>query len=161
MQLFMQKMNERLAIEILNWKYEAPYNFYNNELTSDSIKELLEETFYAVVDQNNQLVGFFCIGKPARVPIGSQYGAYADDFIDIGLGLKPELTGQGHGFPFFSFVLTFVRNTYHDIPIRLTVAKFNKRAIHLYEKIGFTKQIEFSNGETIFLTMLMEKGDDQ
>ncbi|WP_231710683.1 hypothetical protein [Gracilibacillus suaedae] len=53
-----------------------------------------------MVDKNNGLVGFFCIGKPAQVPAGFKVGAYQEGFVDIGIGMKPELTGRGNGSSF-------------------------------------------------------------
>ncbi|KOP82645.1 GNAT family N-acetyltransferase [Cytobacillus solani] len=156
MQFYIRRMTELFAVEILSWKYEAPYDFYNNDLCSDNIRELLNQTYYAVVNDNDQLIGFFCIGSAAQVPIGYEFGAYSDDHIDIGLGMKPELTGNGFGYTFLAYILQYINETYTDKTIRLTVAKFNHRAIHLYEKFGFKRKIEFKNNSTIFTTMLKE-----
>lgn len=158
MQLFIKNMNEEFATEILNWKYPAPYDLYNNELNPDNLKEMLEDSYSIIVDENDRLVGFFCIGKSAIVPIGTEFGAYAEDLIDIGLGMKPELTGQGHGFNFFSFILENVQENYKDVSLRLTVAQFNHRAIRLYEKFRFVKIMEFSKGDIIFQTMVKKYG---
>ncbi|WP_045520816.1 hypothetical protein, partial [Neobacillus niacini] len=118
MQLFIRKMSEDFAVQILNWKYQTPYDFYNNELNSDSIKEMLENPYYVVLDHKDRLVGFFCFGNSAKVPIGGQFGAYTDELIDIGIGMKPELTGQGLGFTFFSFILQYIQDNFNDISIR-------------------------------------------
>lgn len=152
--LVIKTMNEECALEILNWKYDAPYNFYNNELNEQSLKELLENSYYVVVDENHQLIGYFCIGDCAKVPIGVHFGAFIEDFIDIGIGMKPALTGKGYGTTFFSFILSFIKENFVKVPFRLTVAKFNNRAIHLYEKFGFVKEMEFDRGETTFMTMV-------
>lgn len=79
--------------------------------------------------------------------------AYLDNCIDIGIGLKPDLTGKGFGTVFFSFILSLVLKE-GPAPLRLTVAKFNTRAIHLYEKLGFEKKIEFHHKTTLFVTMV-------
>lgn len=115
---------------------------------------MLENSYYVVLDHKDRLVGFFCIGNSAKVPIGAQFCAYTEDLIDIGIGMKPELTGQGLGFTFFSFILRYIQDNFKEVPIRLTVAKFNQRAIHLYEKFGFVKKMEFNKESTIFLTMV-------
>lgn len=156
MQFFIRNMTEYLAIEVLSWKYEAPYDFYNNDLCSENIRELLEQNYYAVVNENDQLIGFFCIGSSAQVPIGSKFGAYLEDHVDIGLGLKPELTSKGYGYSFITYILKYIFENYQEKTIRLTVAKFNKRAISLYEKLGFNKKIEFSNNSAAFMTMVKE-----
>lgn len=157
MQFVVRNMTEEHAKQILTWKYEPPYDFYNNEETSESLKELLENPYYAVVNHDQELVGFFCIGSAAQVPYGSIVGAYdkdMKDMKDIGIGMNPVITGQGLGTPFFSFILSYIQETYQLYSIRLTVAKFNKRAIRLYTKLGFDKKVEFSRGTTEFITMI-------
>lgn len=154
MQLMVKSMTEEYARQILTWKYEAPYDFYNNEESSESLNELLENPYYAVLNQNNELAGFFCMGKAAQVPFGSTVGAYSEDLTDIGIGMNPSLTGQGFGAPFFSFILSYIQENYKVDSFRLTVAKFNQRAIHLYTKLGFVKKIEFSRRATEFITMV-------
>ncbi|MCH3917273.1 MAG: GNAT family N-acetyltransferase [Spirochaetia bacterium] len=51
--------------------------------------------------------------------------------------ILPEFQGQGLGAEF----LTFLESTYHDkvVLMRLEVEKSNKTALHLYQKLGFTK----------------------
>ncbi|WP_223282815.1 GNAT family N-acetyltransferase [Neobacillus kokaensis] len=154
-QLLIKEMTEAYATEILNWKYEAPYDFYDVEYSSAALKELLENPYYAVINYSSELVGFFCIGEPAQVPIGVQYGAYQDEFVDIGIGLKPELTGKGKGAAFLAFVINHIQEKFHA-PMRLTVATFNKRAIRLYEKFGFDKVVAFNSRGTEFITMVRE-----
>lgn len=156
MQLMVKSMTEEYARQILTWKYEAPYDFYNNEESSESLNELLENPYYAVLNQNNELAGFFCMGKAAQVPFGYTVGAYSEDLTDIGIGMNPALTGQGFGAPFFSFILSYIQENYKVNSFRLTVAKFNHRALHLYMKLGFVKKIEFSSGATVFITMVKE-----
>ncbi len=154
MQLMVREMNEEFAKQILNWTYEAPYDFYNNEESPESLKELLDTPYYPVVDENNHLVGFFCIGKSAQVPFGTIVGAYSEEIDDIGIGMNPALTGQGFGADFFSFVMSYIQETFHTNTIRLTVATFNKRAIHLYKKLGFVEKMKFSRESTEFMTMI-------
>lgn len=156
MQQFMVKdIIEHYAKEILNWQYESPYDFYNLNANTNSIKEFLENEYYVVMDtcSKGDLVGFYCIGESAQVPSGAQIGAYPDGYIDIGIGMKPDLTGKGNGTIFFSFILNQILIN-PDLPLRLTVAKFNHRAIHLYEKFGFVRTAEFKNSSTRFITMV-------
>lgn len=154
MKLFVSQMNKELAEEILKWKYDPPYDFYNNEFNSDHVIEMMENPYYAVVDANNRLIGFFCIGKPAQVPSGDKYGAYMEEMVDLGIGMNPALTGKGFGAEFFSFIIQYMQANFEDISIRLTVAKFNERAIHLYEKFGFDKIKEFAMESTAFQIMV-------
>ena len=156
MSLRIKRMNQHYAVDILCWKYPKPYDFYNNILTADAIIQLLSNKYYVILDENNALIGFFCTGRSAQAPAGDSVGVYNEDCVDIGLGMKPELTGKGKGYDFFSYILTFVEENHQGSDIRLTVATFNERAIHLYEKAGFIKHGSFSNDEADFITMRRE-----
>lgn len=150
------EMNEHFARQILNWEYEEPYDLYSNEFSMEALEELLDNPYFSIIDNRGELIGFFCIGKSAQVPIGTYFGAYEQTHIDIGIGLKPELTGKGLGSSFFSFILSYIEEMSGRISLRLTVAKFNSRAIHLYEKLGFTKKMEFNIEDFEFMTMVKE-----
>lgn len=146
-------MDEKQAVDILSWRYEKPYDFYNNEETAEARAELLNGTYHAVVDEEDRLVGFFCIGTSAQVPAGHWYGVYDEDCIDMDLGMHPDWTGQGAGHMFCTFILGQINARHPGKLVRLTVASFNRRAIHLYEKLGFVRQHAFSTGAEDFITM--------
>lgn len=154
MEFTTRKMVDKYAIEILRWKYEVPYDLYNNILSGEAILELTRNSYKAIL-ADEKVVGFFCTGEDAQVPLGHEFGAYADDFIDIGLGMKPELTGKGLGSSFFDYVLDEIQRETSKC-IRLTVADFNTRAIHLYEKFNFVKKQEFLRNDMKFIVMVKE-----
>lgn len=156
MQLVIEKMKEGMANSILDWKYEKPYDFYNNERSDEALEELLDGSYYALVDEWKVLIGFFCIGKNAQVPIGNRFGVYTGDFVDMGIGMNPHLVCKGNGFEFCTYVIQYIEENYKNTPIRLTVAKFNQRAIHLYRKLGFVQVAEFSSEVAEFITMVKE-----
>ena len=157
MQLHIKKMTENNARHILAWKYEKPYDFYNTKLTHESLKEMLDGSYYALLNAQNDVVGFFCIGENAQVPIGHQFGVYVDNFVDMGLGMHQSLIGKGNGTSFCTHIIQFIEKQYVGKSIRLTVANFNKRAIHLYEKFGFVKVAEFTSNTTEFITMIKKQ----
>ncbi|WP_370455107.1 GNAT family N-acetyltransferase [Planomicrobium sp. CPCC 101079] len=117
----------------------------------------MDGSYSALVEETGKLIGFFCTGSSAQVPIGNEAGAYNEPRLDIGIGMNPELTGKGNGFRFFSQILELAKEEGNGLQFRLTVAAFNERAIHLYEKLGFVKEREFSTNSTKFITMF--KGD--
>ncbi|MDN4525015.1 GNAT family N-acetyltransferase [Fictibacillus fluitans] len=156
MRLIVTPINQEFALEILNWNYEAPYDFYNMDTSNDSMNELLENSYTVVLDEKDNLTGFFCTGTAAQVPAGEQVGAYKKDALDIGLGMNPELTGQGNGSLFLSFILEYLEGQSRDRAFRLTVASFNKRAIRLYEKFGFREIFAFHRGEAEFIVMVRD-----
>ncbi|RDU34760.1 GNAT family N-acetyltransferase [Neobacillus piezotolerans] len=153
MELIIDKMNEQYATKIVSWKYEPPYDFYNSSDSPEGIKELMEHPYYAVIGPDGSLTGFFCIGVSAQVPAGEKFGAYSDGFIDLGLGMKPELTGKGFGFAFFLSILDHLQGELPGVPFRLTVAAFNDRAVRLYRKAGFQEAMRFYRGEIEFIVM--------
>lgn len=152
MEWTMQQMNKETALTILEWRYEKPYDLYNNETTEESLDELLDGSYKAVFEKG-RLVGFYCTGIAAQVPKGRGEGLYPEGFIDIGIGMAPDLTGQGHGHHFFGYVVSAIKNEHPKQCLRLTVAEFNERAIRLYKKFGFTKTGRFSTDAAVFITM--------
>lgn len=130
-------MNEHYARKIICWVYEKPYDVY-------SMKDTYDELFRYKVIVNHDLIGFFCIGKDAQVPSGE----YPEGYLDIGVGLKPDLCGKGMGESFMNEMMTSMEG-----PFRLTVLSWNKRAIKLYEKLGFKEIQRFYRGEQQFIIM--------
>ncbi|PGS48677.1 GNAT family N-acetyltransferase [Bacillus sp. AFS041924] len=157
MELYIKKMTETYATEILNWNYPAPYDFYNNKLSKEALEELLGNTYFAVTDQNELLIGFYCIGETAQVPKGNEFGVYENECVDLGLGVRPNLTGKGFGSEFFKFILERILESINFSTLRLTVAKFNKRAIRLYKNFGFKVENEFYTERAEFITMVRGK----
>lgn len=134
------------AREILDWKYPPPYDFYDppgDMRHEDYVREFLNPAlnFHGVMDAHGALIGFCSFGVDGQVPGGD----YADEALDIGLGMKPELTGRGLGPSFFSSILAYATEMLRPRRYRLTVANFNERAINLYHKFGFTLRSEFED----------------
>jgi [ribosomal protein S18]-alanine N-acetyltransferase len=136
------KMNKESAKKVCQWQYPPPYHIYN--MDSDSYHTLLANDYYEVVSEQGVLIGYFCFGEEAHVPGGN----YEEDAIDIGLGLCPTRTGKGEGEAFVTLGITFAKKKFSTNIIRLTVAEFNKRAIKVYEKIGFERCDSFINRKT-------------
>ncbi|WP_047979794.1 GNAT family N-acetyltransferase [Ornithinibacillus contaminans] len=146
-------ITQKYAVDILSWKYDEPYDFYNNVLSGEAILELTRDAYRVIIDANHDVIGFYCTGNTAQVPAGNRIGAYQDDCIDIGFGMRPDLTGKGLGKNFLQLVLQNIELEY-DGSIRLTVADFNKRAIQLYKRFNFRKKDEFYREDVKFITML-------
>ncbi len=156
MKYIMKPMTRQEAESISAWQYPKPYDLYNMDGSEEGIQELLEEQYYTVWNEEEQLIGFFCLGSAAQVPIGRTLGVYPHEegIIDVGLGMKPEMTGKGAGAEFFSSILDYVKQQYEVQQFRLTVASFNERARKVYERIGFTQQDRFIRGDLSFITMM-------
>lgn len=133
------------AKEISTWVYEEPYSLYSMDSSQETIEELMNGTYFSVYSDKS-LIGYFCYGQSAQVPGGRTEGLYNDkDYMDIGLGLRPDITGKGIGKEFVLKGMEFGINKYNPKAVRLTVAMFNKRAIRVYEKVGFTREASFIN----------------
>ncbi len=154
-------MSDEEARAAVSWRYEAPYDFYDMANDPEGLEELLgpperREGYYAVLS-GGELVGFFCFGPGGQVPSFD----YADDgSLDIGLGLRPDLTGRGLGLEFLLAGLEFGRRHFAPAGFRLSVATFNERAIQVYERAGFRRVTVFTNhtngGDYPFLLMTRE-----
>ncbi|URZ14569.1 GNAT family N-acetyltransferase [Clostridium felsineum] len=160
MDLNITEMDYNKALEISNWNYEKQFSIYNMNGSEECIKELLHGDYFAVLDNKNNLVGYYGFGAAARVPLGEDLGLYNDDIItDIGLGLNPNLCGHGVGFDFFNCGLNFAKSKLNAKNFRLTVTTFNKAAIKIYLKLGFKKVVSFpamsSIGEIEFWIMTL------
>lgn len=147
-------MNASLLQEMGRWVYPPPYDWYNMTGSDEETREFLDGSYFAVIDGRRHVVGFCCTGAAAQVPLGVPAGAYPDDgALDIGLGMRPELTGQARGRDFWSTLLGFFTNQFGAISLRLTVATFNARAIQLYHRVGFVGRHEFTAHDVTFLVM--------
>jgi ribosomal-protein-alanine N-acetyltransferase len=141
MHIRFELLSEEQARTLAGWRYPPPYDFHNLDAYLADPWELLDRRspYYAAVDPLGELVGFFCFRHTAQVPAGFVAGAYDDHTsLDIGLGLRPDLTGRGLGLGFVEAGLRFAREVFSPPSFRLSVATFNRRAIAIYERAGFT-----------------------
>ncbi|GMA60781.1 GNAT family N-acetyltransferase [Alicyclobacillus fastidiosus] len=132
MNFTVQPMDRDGALEISRWTYDTPYDLYNMDNSNEGISELLNGTYFKILDERD-LIGYCCFGDSAKVPIGTQYGAYPENgTIDFGLGMRPDLTGHGRGRTFVNTILEFAQSEFQAKLFRLTVAEFNDRVITVY-----------------------------
>ncbi len=126
---------------ILNWRYEPPYDLYNYLEEEVNLQYFLnpQNNFYKIVDENGELVGYCSFGQDGQVSGGD----YRYEALDIGMGIRPDLTGQGKGIEYASAVLDFAENLLKPKAFRVTSATFNKRALRLWQKLEFEHQQSF------------------
>ena len=98
--------------------------------------------YEVILDGNGDLVGFYCRGPDARVAGGPR-----DEIpLDIGVGLRPDLTGQGRGRGLVEAVVRHASSQHPGRPLRVTIAAFNSRARAVWKHAGFTKTHDFQRG---------------
>lgn len=125
------------AIQVAGWRYDPPYEVYNIDGSQQEIIADLTDPQYAyhvLFEPDGSIAAFCCFGIDARVPGGD----YALDALDLGMGVRPDLTGRGLGEQFARAVLDFAQRTYAPRAFRVTIAVFNLRAQHVWTKLGFT-----------------------
>ena len=139
-------MNDAIAREITRWYYPPPYDIYNlveNEATIGYAVNP-KNNFFALEDEQGKLVGFCSFGKDGQVPGGD----YCTEALDIGLGLRPDLTGRGRGIEYVKNVLVYAQKMFNPIRFRVTIAAFNKRAQKVWRKAGFDLVGRFQHEES-------------
>ncbi|MEO8477144.1 MAG: GNAT family N-acetyltransferase, partial [Actinomycetota bacterium] len=99
---------------MLAWRYDPPYDMYDHDADPSDV-ELMRaavvsgEGWYAADDiETGELVGFF------------EFVGAADE-IDVGLGLRPDLTGRGLGAGFLRQGLSFARDRWSPVSFALDV----------------------------------------
>lgn len=144
---------------ITAWRYPGVYAAYNFE---GEAAELLgtRSPFFAACDEHGELVGFCCFGSTAEVTDDGPPWLFTgeDRILSVGLGLRPDLTGQGIGLSFVSAILDFAAEQFAPDAFRLYVLTWNHRATRVYERAGFVPQGVVTNAHNFeFLEMRLER----
>ncbi|MCJ7717801.1 MAG: GNAT family N-acetyltransferase [Anaerolineales bacterium] len=131
------------AHQIATWRYEPPYDLY--DIYPEHLKGLLYPAYryHQMLDQEGSLVGFCCFGADACVP-GGEYGQGEPEVLDIGVGLRPDLTGQGLGRSFVQAILNYGEHRFQPERFRVTVADFNLRSRKTFQNLGFQEVFHFT-----------------
>jgi ribosomal-protein-alanine N-acetyltransferase len=110
--------------------------------------------FYGLFDSERQHLAF-CSFEPEGQVSGGDYRLPA---LDLGFGLRPDLTGLGRGSDYVNAMIDFARRTYTPARLRVTIADFNTRAIQVWEKAGFRRGQVFGGGRAnTSLAILMKE----
>jgi ribosomal-protein-alanine N-acetyltransferase len=143
MSLQVRPVDRATVQKFLNWRYEPPYDIY--DLDTEKADEAVDyftdpkTNCCGITDETGNLVAFCTFGSDGQVPGGD----YRGPALDIGLGVRPDLTGQGQGHLYVSAAVDFARRTFEPRTFRVTVAEFNKRALRVWEKAGFRQAARF------------------
>lgn len=111
---------------LFSWKYEKPYNGYDLYLNEYLLNKNTWGNEQFVLVNNEDVIAYVAC-------------QIFDDDMWVGWALKPELCGNGIGNLFIKKCINeLIRlNKYNREDIFLKVVDWNKRAIRVYEKVGF------------------------
>ena len=151
-----QPLTDEDIAEMQTWAYPPPYDLYS--LADIPGEEALtffkdpENGYFGLYGPAGELMGFCNFGYDARV----EGGDYALEALDIGIGMRPDLTGRGAGADYARFVFAEAARRFPGRPQRVTIAAFNARAQRVCEKNGFRETGRFerpSDGKTFIVFM--------
>ena len=120
--------SEAHACEVDTWHYEPPYDFY--DLASDP------EDAAAMHDPVRSERTRAVLGDDGRLDAFWSFKVEGD-VVEVGIGLRPDLTGRGLGESYLRAQLEYAREHWQPKRFRLFVAAWNERAIRVYERFGF------------------------
>ncbi|HHT72831.1 MAG TPA: GNAT family N-acetyltransferase [Firmicutes bacterium] len=130
-------VSEAEAAAIADWEYDPPYTMYNLRGSPLAILEFITGPYFSA-KWDGRLIGFYCYGQAARVKHRDSDRYYKDTtFLDIGLGMHPDVCGKGYGLGFLNCGLAFGRAHFGAARFRLTAVSSNARAIKVYQRAGF------------------------
>lgn len=131
-------VDEPDAREIVSWEYGGPYGMYNMSL--DDVASVMDPANrYQSVRDGEDLVAFIAFGPEAQVPGGE----YPEGPMDIGAGIRPDLTSQGLGPEIIRLAIEVGERLYGADSFRATIAAFNQRAQKAASKVGFVPVSSF------------------
>jgi len=116
------------ACEVETWHYEPPWDFYDLASDPDDAAAMHDPAraghCRAVLGESGRLEAFW-------------YFDWHDEVVEVGIGLRPDVTGHGLGESFLRAQLEYASHHWQPTTFRLFVAAWNERAIRLYERLGF------------------------
>jgi [ribosomal protein S18]-alanine N-acetyltransferase len=124
-------MTQAEAEAVAAWHYPGEYAFYDAATVPEDMEDLLDsarrgDAYFGARGPGADLEGFVYLDR-------KDAGA-----VEIGLGLRPDLTGRGLGAAFTGAAIQLARDRGAE-RITLAVAAFNVRAITVYERAGFAE----------------------
>ena len=141
LELLRRHPTEDEARELATWAHPPPFDLYD---AADPATFLATgsagEGCYPAVDDDGRLVAFAVLGAEARV-LGQEP---ADGVVDVGIGVRPDLTSRGLGGALVGQVLQLAADLTGATTARVAVAAFNERSLALCRSARFEDVREFS-----------------
>lgn len=125
--------------EVQKFIYKEPRNFsYEEEVEWINDRKEKGEPFFSVIEKDSDEF------------VGNVEYLNRDGYYEIGISLTPNKQDKHYGTEIMNFMIDYGHNVMGLEDIRLGVFSHNKRAIHLYEKLGFVEEKREKDAYTIF-----------
>ena len=131
------------AQAISTWRYPGRFATY------DVAEVVTRERGFWAVEHDGALVGYCCFGHEARVPGVAEQ----DDVLDVGYGLRPDLTGHGLGAAFVRTILDFAAREFAPRRFRVLILDWNERSSKVAGALGFRRDGVVQSTEGSFVVM--------
>lgn len=131
------------AHSVAAWAYPPPFDLYDVDPTNTSLftnRDPDGSGYYPAAEDDGMVVAFCVFGPEARVR-GQQP---QDGVLDVGLGVRPDLTSRGLASGLFEQVAALAWDVFHPHQLRTAVATFNDRSLALCRKAGFIPVRDFT-----------------
>ena len=136
---------------IATWRYPNQYSTYNIGAVVTA-----SDGYWAVVDKEDELVGYCCFGQEARVRgVDEEHGT-----LDIGYGMRPDCVGKGLGRVFVTAIVNFAIEKFAPQQLRLLILSWNQRSRKVAEALGFQKRGIVKGVDGAFLVMIRPASGD-
>lgn len=150
-----ESMNSEAAKQICTWQYESPYSIYNYM----TYEEALEKQ--AMITRVENADNYLCFWNNEKLVAYTSI-LLKDENVFIGIGIAPQLCGQGLGNFCLNKAIIEAQKRYPDKQIWVQVRSWNERAIKCYRKNGFVEKYreiisDRFNQKTEFVFMRYEK----
>lgn len=142
MAILLRPLTPAQAREVVCWRYDPPYDIYNilpngqdEAAITREVALLLDPATraHALLDPAGNLLGLATFGSDGQVPGGD----YPVGALDLGISLRPDLTGRQLGHHFLQAMIDYASAHFPAPALRVTVAEFNQRAQRLVQGAGF------------------------
>jgi ribosomal-protein-alanine N-acetyltransferase len=152
MSYVLQPLTAEQGEAMAQWRYPGPWSVYDVTGTIDPA-----EGFWAVLDDaDGEVAGYACFGVEARVPgLEERPGV-----LDVGVGMRPELTGQGRGKAFAEAVLSHGTTVTGTRRLRAVVQEWNERSRRLLARLGFAEAGTHDVGELRYVVYERDASGD-
>lgn len=117
---------------IVAWRYGGDYTMYDHK-PGDRATLVDPGNEFLAIRRDAQLIGYVCLGVEARV------AGMSDDpaVIDLGVGVRPDLTGHGHSRWLMPATLSALEARLGRVTFRAVIKDWNRRAQRAAEHAGF------------------------